>query len=350
MSVPVVGIIANPISARDIRRVISYAGGLQITDRANMVLRILAGMAAAGVEKTVIMPENAGLRGHLKRALARSKNAGEGQFPELETLDMPVTGEANDTARAARMMREMDVAAIVVLGGDGTHRVVVANCGNIPIASVSSGTNNAFPDTREPTVTGLGVGLAVTGQAPPHIAFANNKRLDVAINDVLEIALVDVAIVSERFVGSRAIWKTGSFRELFVAFGSPHAIGMSSIVGLVAPVSRSDRLGRRIVFGNKDPGSFTVRASISPGLIAPVDIDRVETLEFDRPVLPETRAGSIAFDGEREMTFSDKDDVVVTLREGAFRTINVEACMTYAADQGCFAIRPEPQSKPKQAI
>ena len=35
---------------------------------------------------------------------------------------------------------------------------------------------------REPTVTGLGVGLAVTGQVPPDVAFAANKRLDVSIN------------------------------------------------------------------------------------------------------------------------------------------------------------------------
>ena len=336
---PVVGIIANPISARDIRRVISYAGGLQITDRANMVLRILAGLAAAGVEKTVIMPENAGLRGHLMRALTRSKNAGEGQFPEIETLDMPVTGEAADSARAAGMMREMGVAAIVVLGGDGTHRIVVANCGDVPIAGVSSGTNNAFPETREPTVTGLGVGLAVTGAVPPACAFAANKQLDVAVNGALESALVDVAFVQERFVGSRAIWKPDGFRELFVTFGSPDGIGMSSIAGLVAPVSRSDRFGRRIVFDRSDTASFAVNAPIAPGLIAPVGIDRVETLAFDQPVIPETTAGSIAFDGEREVTFGEDDTVTVTLRESAFRTINIAACMAHAAEKRTFRHR-----------
>lgn len=348
MASPVVGIIANPISARDIRRVISYAGGLQITDRANMVLRILAGMAAAGVEKTVIMPENAGLRGHLMRALTRSKNAEEGHFPEIETLDMPVAGDAGDTAKAARIMREMGVAGIVVLGGDGTHRLVVANCGDIPIAGVSSGTNNAFPETREPTVTGLGVGLAVTGQVPPDVAFAKNKRLDVTVNGALEVALVDVAVVRERFVGSRAIWKADSFRELFVTFGSPGGIGMSAIAGLVAPVSRSDGFGRRIVFADPDTASFAVRASIAPGLITPVGIDRVETLDFEAPVSPEADAGSIAVDGEREVTFGEDDEVLVTLREGAFRTIDIEACMTYAAEHGCFVEQGEQQTKMKR--
>lgn len=336
MSDPVVGIIANPISARDIRRVISYAGGLQITERANMVLRILAGMAAAGVARTVIMPENAGLRGHLMRALTRSRNAGEAHFPDIESLDMTVTGEAGDSARAARMMRDMGVSAIVVLGGDGTHRVVVANCGDVPVAGVSSGTNNAFPEMREPTVTGLGVGLAVTGQVPPEIAFAANKCLEVTIDDRREIALVDVALVRERYVGSRAIWKTEGFEELFVTFGSPGGIGMSSIAGMVAPVTRADRFGRRIVFAHPDSAPFSVRTAIAPGLIAPVGIGHVETLEFDRPVRPRARAGSIAFDGEREVTFGEGDEVRVTLRGNAFRTIDIEACMAHAAGEGRF--------------
>ena len=60
MTGPVVGIIANPVSARDIRRIIAHAGNLQITDRANIVLRILAGLAATGVGQVVMMPENAG--------------------------------------------------------------------------------------------------------------------------------------------------------------------------------------------------------------------------------------------------------------------------------------------------
>jgi hypothetical protein len=87
---PVVGIIANPVSARDIRRVVSHAGNLQITDRANILLRILAGLVATGVSKVVMMPENAGIYGHLRRGLDRAANAGEARFPALQLLDMTV--------------------------------------------------------------------------------------------------------------------------------------------------------------------------------------------------------------------------------------------------------------------
>ncbi len=339
---PVVGIIANPVSARDIRRIVSHAGSLQITDRANIVLRVLAGLAAAGVNEVVMMPENAGIRLHLNRAIMRARNAGEARFPELTFLQMRVTGQAADSASAARLMRRMEVAAIIVLGGDGTHRVVVSECGSVPIAGVSTGTNNAFPDNWEPTITGLAVGLAVTGAVPAKVAFVDNKRLEVTINGGREIALVDVAVVSERFVGSRAIWKADGFRELFVTFGEPGGIGMSSIVGLLAPVKRSSPFGRRVIFERPETAPFRLMAPIAPGLIEPIGIERVETISFDTSATLTVPAGSIALDGEREMTFSEKDHVSITLRDAAFRTIDIAACMTHAAMKGRFV---EPAGK-----
>jgi predicted polyphosphate/ATP-dependent NAD kinase len=348
MTGPVVGIIANPVSARDIRRIVSHAGNLQITDRANILLRILSGLAAASVRTVVMMPENAGICGHLRRALDRAVSAGEARFPALRLLDMPVTGCAADSAEAARIMRKMNIGAIVVLGGDGTHRVVISECGHVPIAGVSTGTNNAFPEMREPTVTGLAVGLAVTGAVPAVVAFADNKRLEVAINERHEIALVDIAIVRDGFVGSRAIWKTDSFCELFVAFGEPGNIGLSSIVGLIAPVTRSSPFGRRIVFGDLRDAKFRVAAPIAPGLIEEIGIARVETMHFDTPVSLTVGSGSIALDGEREITFSDRDRIHVTLRNAAFRTIDVPACMSYAASNGLFvkSIKQTPITSP----
>lgn len=336
MAGPTVGIIANPVSARDIRRIVSHAGNLQITDRANILLRILAGLAATGVAQVVMMPENAGIHGHLQRGLARAANAGEARFPALRLLDMAVGGDASDSATAARMMREMGVGAIVVLGGDGTHRVVVSEAGTVPLAGVSTGTNNAFPEMREPTITGLAVGLAVIGAVPPGVAFVANKCLEVAIGDRREIALVDVAIVRERFVGSRAVWKADSFRELFVAFAEPGSIGLSAIVGLVAPVTRSAPFGRRVIFEDPATAPFRVAAPIAPGLVEDIGIARVETLDFDAPTTPTVGSGSIALDGEREITFSERDRISVTLRDAAFRTIDVAACMSFAAGNGLF--------------
>ena len=331
-----VGIIANPVSARDIRRIVSHAGNLPINDRANIVLRMLTGLSATGVKEVVIMPENGGIRTQLMRTIDRESKVGQKRFPKVKYLDMQVTCTSEDSAEAARQMHDQGVGAIVVLGGDGTNRVVVSRCGDIPVAGVSTGTNNAFPELREPTITGLAVGLAVTGQVPCDHAFSYNKRLEVRVNDQCEIALVDVAVVAERFIGARAIWKTENFRDLFVTFGRPDGIGMSSIIGLLAPLDRRTPIGRRVRLLPLESAKVRLMAPIAPGLIEQVGIGAVETLEPDAVYLPSVSAGSFALDGERELTFSESDDVSIRLQADAFRTINVADCMAYAAKHGLF--------------
>ncbi|WP_339775516.1 NAD(+)/NADH kinase [uncultured Thalassospira sp.] len=329
-----IGIIANPVSARDIRRVISHAGNLPINDRANIVLRMLAALGATGVEDVLMMPENSGIRFHLMRSIERERKMGHHGFPRVSYIDMPVTMTATDSARAAKIMAEQDVAAIIVLGGDGTHRVVIQACADIPIAGVSTGTNNAFPDLREPTITGLAVGLAATGKVPAEQAYVQNKWLEISVNGDRHIALVDMAVVDDRFVGARAIWKTQSFRDLFVTFGLPGAIGMSSIAGLIDPVDRNQPEGRHIVL-SPDADRF-LSAPIAPGLIEKVGIQSITPMTPDSVHSPSIVAGTLAFDGEREVTFDQDDDISVRLVTNAFRTIDVPGCMRFAARTGLF--------------
>ena len=333
MAAPWVGIIANPVSARDIRRVIANAASLQITDRANIVLRVLACLKACGVERAVMMPDTGGIRGHVKRGLDRSRNRGENEFPEISLLDMPVTGTVEDSRRAASAMCQAGAAAIVVLGGDGTHRAVASACGEVPLAGISTGTNNAFPEPREPTVTGLAVGLTVTGRIPPAVALRPNKRFVVSVNEgaLEEIALVDVAIVTERYVGARALWRTETFRELLVAFADPEVIGLSAIAGLLEPISRREPGGLHVSLAPPEEAPLVLNAPIAPGYLRDVGILGWRRLAAGTPLRPVIAAGSIALDGEREFSFSESDRVAIRLEEAAFTTIDVGACMHYAA-------------------
>ena len=98
-----IGIVANPVSARDIRRVIANATALQITDRANIVLRVLSCAMACGVGKVYMMPENGGIRHHVRRGIDRAESQGQKHFPDLEYLDYKISGTVDDTLRAARM-------------------------------------------------------------------------------------------------------------------------------------------------------------------------------------------------------------------------------------------------------
>ena len=56
-----IGIIANPVSARDIRRIVANAGNLQITDRVSMLLRVLGAAGSLGVTRALMMPDNGGV-------------------------------------------------------------------------------------------------------------------------------------------------------------------------------------------------------------------------------------------------------------------------------------------------
>ena len=332
---PTVGIIANPASARDIRRVVAGATGLQIADRANIVLRVLAALASCGIEDVLMMPETGGIRGHVVRGIERSRNQRENRYPRVTFLAMPVTGTVEDTKLAARLMRCADVACIVVLGGDGTHRAVAWGCGRVPIAGISTGTNNAFPDHREPTITGLAAGLAVMEHIPERVAFSANKRLDVVVNgQPAEHALVDVALVTDGYVGARALWRTHTFRELYVTFADPQVIGMAGIAGLIEPVSRRETGGLMMRLAPATNAQLVVRAAIAPGLIDLIGIDEWRRMPADTPFAPRLDEGSIALDGEREIFFSRGDQVSIALVENAFRTVDAAGVMRFAAHHG----------------
>ena len=337
-----VGLVANPFSARDIRRVVANAASLQVTDRANIVLRVLACLGACGVAEVIAMPERGGIRPHVERGIARARRTGGERYPALRHLDLPVTGTVEDTHRSVRAMVAEGVAAIVVLGGDGTHRAVAADGGRVPLACVSTGTNNAFPDHREPTVTGLATGLAVTGRVPPEVAYASNKRLLVSINGAEHHpALVDVALVAERVVGARALWRPESLRELYVTFADPSVIGLSAIAGFLDPVGRREPDGVMVEIGpprsgGSSPGGMRIDVPIAPGWLRTIEVRGWSRLPPGASRTPRLHAGMIALDGEREVGFGEDDEVRIVLEPDAVRTVDVEACMHYAARKGLF--------------
>ena len=334
---PLVGIIANPVSARDIRRVIANANSLQLADRVNIVLRLLAALAACGVGRVLMMPDREGLRVMLARHLSR-RHGPDAALPAVDYLDMPVTASVDDTLLAARRMAEAGVAAIIVLGGDGTHRAVVRECGAVPIAGLSTGTNNAFPEMREPTVTGLAAGLFASGRVPAARALLWNKRLDIAIRDGdgglrRDIALVDAVISHEHFIGARALWTRHAGRDLCRLCRSG---GDRPVVHRRPAAAHRPPRGKRVNDRARHARRLRLRAAGAdrarpavPGAgrgLAPA--------EHGHPAPVRQRSGIVALDGERELAFGAHDEVTITLHEQAFRSLDVSACMRYAADAG----------------
>jgi hypothetical protein len=288
-----VGIVANPASGRDIRRLVAGASVFGNPEKAGMVYRVLVGLAAAGVDRAVMMPAADGLGWTLERLFKA-----HGQPLPLEILDMPITGTAQDTVTAVERMRE--AKAIVVLGGDGTHRVVAKACGDTPLVALSTGTNNAFPEMREATIAGLAAGL-----------FTDQVIREPALRVHDDLALVDVAVSNEPFIGAKALWRADSITELFVTNANPAAVGLSAIAGQLATGPVHVTLGR----------GTRVMAAIAPGLVVPVDVAHYEPI--DGPVTVQA-AGCIALDGEREL--ERPGETTITLTDGPNR-IDIDAVM-----------------------
>ncbi|MDO4637547.1 MAG: NAD(+)/NADH kinase [Lautropia sp.] len=345
-----IGLIANPVSARDVRRVISHAAGLTLGERVGMLLRILHTLAACGVDEVLLMPEREGLRAMLARQLHSRP------VPRLRWLEMPVQANTGDSTRAARLMQDEQVACIIVLGGDGTHRAVAKGCGNVPIVAISSGTNNAFPPMREVTPTAFAAGLFATRAIPHAVALQPRKSLQVtrytAGGEIIEqdLALVDVGILNERLLGARAIGRADTLRTVVVTQASVESVGLSALVAMLEPLA-SDAPGGRILElsppegpgapvrhhtipcadGPPSEAPFQLQAALAPGLLTSVTVLDLLTLDAGQPYVLRNQSGLLALDGEREMLFLPDERIEIALKERAIQTLDVGAVLRHAA-------------------
>lgn len=338
----VVGIVANPASGRDIRRLVAGASVFGNADKAGMAFRALIGLGAAGVRRALMMPAADGLGTALERQLRGHAGApGRPPLPELEVLPQRLSGTAADTTRAVEAMCAAGVEAIIVLGGDGTHRVVAKACGDTPICALSTGTNNAFPELREATVAGLAVGLAATGRGGPQ-ALRQEAALAVeGPSGDADLALVDVTVTGERFVGARALWHGDTLREVVVTMGDPAAVGLSALAGLLAPFERGSGHGLHIRLA-RAPGDaeLVLDVPLAPGLVTPVAVAGFRSLKLGDTVALSAQ-GALALDGEREIELPPGATARVRLVPGPAR-IDLDAVMRHHAATRATWVQPVP--------
>lgn len=339
-----VGVIANPASGRDIRRLVAGASVFGNADKAGMVFRLLAGLGAAGVGRVLMLPAADGLSVTLHRHLHARHTvpafAAAGPFPELEELDIELDGTARDSALAVERMVAAGVRAIVVLGGDGTHRVVARGCGDVPICALSTGTNNAFPEMRETTVAGIATGLVATGRAGEG-ALRREAALQVEVpGGAADLALVDVAVSRERFIGARALWRPDDVSELFVTFANPSAVGLSAVAGALRPLERGGGRGLhvRLARDGAEP-ERTVHVALAPGLVVAVPVAGHRVLELGEAVELPPGPGTVALDGEREIERRAGGSATVRLVPGPL-TIDVDTAMRSTASDATPGQRP----------
>ena len=161
---PSIGILANPAAGRDIRRLVAQASVFPIAEKRNMITRLFSSLGRLDIGTVYMMPDGNGIADRIRHALETPPPTGQ-TWPRIEFIDMPFEDRAVDTLVAVDKMAALGVGGIIVLGGDGTHRLVASRAGDIPITALSTGTNNVFPAMREATIAGLAAGLVATSGA-----------------------------------------------------------------------------------------------------------------------------------------------------------------------------------------
>ncbi|WP_033290979.1 ATP-NAD kinase family protein [Amycolatopsis jejuensis] len=325
----VAGIVANPASGQDIRRLVTQASAVPAEEKARMVRRLLAAFAVTGVERVLLSSDLGGISAAVLRDL------GQEPRPDVELCDHgPLTGTALDTANAVHRMVDAGAGVIVCLGGDGTARVAAKACGDVPLLAVSTGTNNAFPQAREATVAGLAAGMIATGQVDVDLVTQRVSILEVVTKNRREIALVDVAVSMSKHVGAKAVWDPSALTELYCTFAEPDGIGLSSIAGQLCPSPRSSAEGVALQLGPVDTAAYVVQAPIAPGLVRPVGVRGWGVLRPGVRVDLAAGGGVIAVDGERELELMNGEGAYVELRPDGPWCVDVRAVMAEAATQG----------------
>jgi len=327
-----VGVVANPLSGRDIRRLVTRASVFPTAEKANMIQRMLTAFHAVGVHRVLLSTDLGGISASVFRAIGQRRSQ-DGGWPEVEFLDgQPIRQTAQDTVDAVRRMVTAGVRVIICLGGDGTARVTASAAGDVPMLALSTGTNNAFPAVREATIAGLAAGLLATGAVPADDVVTRAKLLEVRAGGRAETALIDVAVSTERHVGARAVWEPATLTQLFCAFAEPDVIGLSSILGQLSPVARHEPHGVTARLAPK--AAAQVLAPIAPGLVMPVGVREIERMHPGSVHPVDAQAGVIAVDGEREVTFEPGERPTVRLRTDGPRCVDVPAVLAASARLG----------------
>ena len=287
-----VGIIANPISGKDIRRLVAHGSVFDNQEKVRIVRRLLVGLAWAGVERVIFMPDY--------YAIVQRAYKGVNTTIDIQSAPMCAENNQDDSTVAARLMAEAGVGCIFVLGGDGTSRAVAKGDTTIPILPISTGTNNVFPFMLEATIAGLAGGIIASGQISLEEGCFRSPLIEIVDEEgsVVDIALVDAAVHTDTFIGSKAIWSLDQVSQIFLTRCRPDSIGLSAIGGQLHTISPEEQQGLHLILGE---GGKRVTAPIAPGLMEPVALAGEARLQPGDTVFIKESPCIIALDGEREV-------------------------------------------------
>ena len=324
-----VGIIANPASGKDIRRLVAYGSVFDNHEKVNIVRRVILGLDSMGVQEVLFMPDHFGIGTRAMQDLEVSL--------KTSFLEMAMESTQDDSTRAAEMFNKMGVACIITLGGDGTNRVVAKACGDTPLLPISTGTNNVFPFMVEGTLAGLAAGVTALNTSSIDRFTHRAPRLEIhRDSEILDIALVDVVVSKAGFIACRAVWDISTLQEVFLSRAEPGNIGFSSLGGHLCTLHSNSGKGVHIKVG---PGKERVKAPVAPGLIRTVSVESCRVFEPGQAVPITHSPALIALDGERELIVKKGDRLTIQISSRGPRVVDVSQTLKQASQEGLFIER-----------
>ena len=331
-----IGIIANPASGKDIRRLVSYSTTIDNQEKVNIVKRIVLAAQSVGVDQIYFMPDSFQFGWIVIDDLEI-----DGKLTaSCEVLQIPYMACAEDTTRTAAWMEEHRLGCVVVLGGDGTSRAAAKSLKNVPLVAVSTGTNNVYPDYTEGTVAGMAAGITAGADNPEEFC-RRDKRIEVSVNgEFKDIALVDAVVSDDLWIGSRAIWDADKIEYIVAARAHPASIGFSAAAGCLEVIRPEDdrAMALQLCGREEEKAVRKIKAPIAAGILSPINIQSVQELHIGGTYsFAASHHCMIALDGEREVRVREGETVAFKLTRNGPLHVNIEQTLEKAVQHGVFS-------------
>ncbi len=327
MSAASIGIVANPASGKDVRRLAAQASVFDNREKAAIVSRAVTGAVSAGAQSFIYVDDT--------HNIASSATLSLPSCCSVEKVDSVKTSSSLDTIRGAEALSKTNCIATMILGGDGTSRAFVKGWRDAVLLPVSTGTNNVFPRFAEATVAGAALGVLAARGVQLEEVVMRVKIIDIEIEgEEPDIALIDAVVTNDQFVGSRALLDATAIEKIFLTRAEPAAVGMTSVGGLLMPVTTDEDCG--LVLDVTGSGTL-VNAPIAPGMFQAVSIGSVNKISFDERV--EVQGPCVlAFDGERERVLKAGQKATMSVSRNGPGVLNIEKTMQLAAERQLFKV------------
>lgn len=330
-----IGIIANPASGKDIRRLVAHATVIDNNEKLDIVRRVILGAQVFGIKNIYIMPDSFHIGYKVKDSLQSLNKLNS----NIEIINIDANYTLEDTVKTARAFEDMGISCIVSIGGDGTNRAIAKAVTETPILPISTGTNNTYPEMIEGTIAGIAAAIISKNNKHKKELCVKDKRIEIYRDKkMIDIALIDVVISKDTFIGAKAIWNISNIRDIIVTQAHPSSIGFSSIVGYITRVEREDDFGIYLDLKNPKNPKFKVSAPVAPGVIEKIPISDYKRINigdqltyiFDFPA-------TLALDGEREIEIRKNDEITFKITRNGPYKVEIRKTLEWAEDQGFFA-------------